>query len=74
MQTYKFDTHIDNNGVIILPENLNLKDLDVNVIISINNNEKNEYTIDDFVNEWKGVLSGIDPDKAKYDYLMEKHK
>lgn len=74
MITYKFDTHIDNNGVIILPENLNLKDLDVNVVISIKNEENIKYTVDDFVNEWKGVLSGIDQDKAKYEYLMEKHK
>lgn len=74
MQTYKFDTHIDNNGVITLPENLHLKDLDVNVIISVKNEENIKYTVDDFVNEWKGVLSGIDQDKTKYEYLKEKHK
>jgi hypothetical protein len=72
MQIYKFDTHIDNNGIITLPENLNLKDLDVEIII--NTKDKNKITGKEFVKKWKGIAKGVDPDKAKFDYLMEKHK
>ena len=28
--------------------------------------------IDSFLRKWKGVLKGVDPDDAKYRYLLEK--
>ena len=28
----------------------------------------------DFVKKWKGIAKDVDPEKAKYDYLMVKHK
>ena len=28
----------------------------------------------DFVKKWKGIAKDVDPDKAKYEYFLEKYK
>ncbi|GGH17554.1 hypothetical protein [Pedobacter zeae] len=75
MEAYKFKAKVSENGTIIVPEGFDVKNKEVEVIIL---DEVIQHTpkksMKEFLDKFSGVLEGIDPDKAKYDYLMDKHK
>jgi hypothetical protein len=75
MEAYKFKTKVSENGTISVPEGFDVKNKEVEVII-LNEATKNtpKKNMKEFLEKFSGILEGIDPDKAKYDYLMEKHK
>ena len=75
MEAYKFKTKVSENGTIIVPDVFNFKNKEVEVTI-IGETAQNEpkRSMKDFLDKFSGVLKGVDPDKAKYDYLMDKHK
>lgn len=75
MEAYKFKAKVSENGTIVVPDGFDIKNKEVEVIILdevIQNAPKKKMK--DFLDKFSGVLEGIDPDKAKYDYLMDKHK
>ena len=75
MQVYRFETHISKNGVIQLPSNQQLNDLDVEVIILTKPSFKpNRNASADFVNKWTGFLSNANVEDSKAQYLGEKYK
>ncbi|UKT62803.1 hypothetical protein [Pedobacter mucosus] len=75
MGAYKFKTKVSENGTIVIPDRFNVKNKEIEVIISDDINlDKPKKNIKEFLDKFSGILEGIDPDKAKYDYLMEKHK
>ncbi|TCD10224.1 hypothetical protein EZ449_10400 [Pedobacter frigidisoli] len=75
MEAYKFKAKVSENGTIVVPDGFDVKNKEVEVIIldevNLGRPKKN---MKEFLDKFSGVLEGIDPDKAKYDYLMEKHK
>jgi len=75
MEAYKFKTKVSENGTISVPEGFDVKNKEVEVII-LNEATKNtpKKNMREFLDKFSGILEGIDPDKAKYDYLMDKHK
>lgn len=75
MKVYRFETHISKNGVIQLPSNQQLNDLDVEVIILTKPSFKpNRNASADFVNKWTGFLSNTNVEDSKAQYLGEKYK
>lgn len=75
MEAYKFKTKVSENGTISVPEGFDVKNKEVEVII-LNEVVQNapKKSMKEFLDKFSGILEGIDPDKAKYDYLMDKHK
>lgn len=74
MEAYKFKAKVSENGIIVVPEGLNVKNKEVEVIIldevvSINSNKN----MNSFLEKYAGILKGIDADQAKWEYLKEKH-
>lgn len=79
MDAYKFETTIQQDGVIQLPEMSHFKDREVEVFIILKNPAKElhvekKQTIDQFLDKWTGSLKGVDPDNAKLQYLTGKYK
>ncbi|MET4082257.1 bifunctional DNA-binding transcriptional regulator/antitoxin component of YhaV-PrlF toxin-antitoxin module [Pedobacter sp. UYP30] len=75
MEAHKFRTKVSENGTIIIPDNFDVKNKEVEVIIlNPASQNKTKKSMKIFLGKFSGVLEGIDSDKAKYDYLMEKHK
>lgn len=75
METLKYSTKIDSNGMLQVPINSNYFGQEVDIIIipkqeiiRKNNSAKN------FVKKWAGFLKGTDTEDSKYNYLMEKYK
>ncbi|WP_055431179.1 hypothetical protein [Candidatus Symbiothrix dinenymphae] len=80
MQTYKYDTRISEEGVITLPFEPQLFNMEVEIIIVPKPQpvkKEKEYSALDFVRDWTGIFKNMtdeELDNAKYEYLMEKHK
>ena len=80
MQTYKFTTRISENGIISLPNEPELFNTEVKIIIvPIPKKEAREekYTAKDFLNEFSGCLKDLpekDTDDLKNEYLKRKHQ
>lgn len=75
MRTYKFTTKISDNGTIKLPDNPDLFDKEVEIVIFTKPSKKSKQPkATEFVKKWAGFLLNVDPDKSKYDYLMDKYK
>jgi hypothetical protein len=76
---YKFDTKISNEGIISLPFEPQLFNMDVELIIVPKEKtirKKDKYTALDFLKEWSGAFKDNDDEinDARYEYLMEKYK
>lgn len=75
MKTYRFSTRITARGTIEIPEMPELLDKEVEVIIvSIEEGKRQQKNARLFVEKWAGFLQDSDTDKAKFEYLSEKHK
>lgn len=75
MKAYKFKTKVSEKGTIRVPDDTNLRDQEVEVII-ISTKEENgsKMKASEFVNKWAGFLSDSDTDQSKRDYLTEKYR
>jgi hypothetical protein len=75
MQAYRYETRIDQNGMIQLPCNPQLINQDVEIIVLPKQGLKlKNISSVDFVNKWAGFLSNADIEDSKYQYLNEKYK
>ncbi|GHV68662.1 hypothetical protein FACS1894199_16240 [Bacteroidia bacterium] len=79
MHTYKFDTRISEDGVITLPFEPQLFNMEVEIIIVPKPQPiiKEQTAVDKFLETWSGAFKSLtdeELDNAKYEYLMEKHK
>jgi hypothetical protein len=75
MKAYRFFTKISNSGTIQLPNNPDLFDQEVEIIVlPKKKNTKVPMKASDFVNKWAGFLEGTDIENQKFDYLSEKYK
>ncbi len=80
MEAYKFETTIQKDGVIQIPEIAELVHQRVEVFVVINPTDQEETTkqpsqsMKAFLNKWRGVLRDSDPDELKSRYLQEKYR
>ncbi len=77
METYKFETIVRENGVIQIPRIACLARQRVEVIVMVSPTSEQEtekvYTVDRFLDKWRGFLKDADPDELKSQYLQEKY-
>lgn len=77
MEAYRFETIVQKNGIIQVPEIANLAYKQVKVFIMVNPTiqEKLEKpcAVDVFLDKWQGFLKGVNPDETKRNYLEEKY-
>jgi len=75
VESYKFSTKIDNDGKIELPDQPQLSDKQVDVIIiPKQKSSKHKISADEFVKKWSGILENKDIDRSKWNYLKDKHQ
>ena len=75
MRTYRFTTKISEEGNIQVPTGSMLLNEEVEVIIRQRTQPRpNEMTASEFVNKWRGFLTNVDPEQAKYEYLSDKYR
>lgn len=76
MEAYKFKTKVSENGTIAVPEEFDVKNKEVEVII-LDNPIKipaiEKMTGKEFVKKYAGMFNDIEADQAKWEYLKEKH-
>ena len=77
MEAYKFQTTVQENGVIQIPEIANLVHQQVEIFVVVNPptelEARERQTIDRFLNKWRGFLKDADPEDLKARYLQEKY-
>jgi len=70
MQVYKFETRVSKKGLIKLPKNIQLSDMEVEIIIvPKKENRPSTFNASYFLEKWTGFLSNTDTDDLKYRYL-----
>ena len=75
MKSYKFKTKVSNEGTIQVPQDSDLRNQEVEVIVISSKMERMpKMNASDFVNKWAGFLSDEKTDQAKENYLMNKYK
>ena len=75
MKAYKFKTKISGNGTIHVPDDSDLYDREVEVIIiSEKYDRDSNMKASEFVNKWAGFLTESKTGQSKLDYLTEKYK
>jgi len=76
MKAYKFKTKVSGEGTIHVPNESDLRDREVEVIIISESEEAtgSNMKASDFVNKWAGFLSDSETDQSKLEYLTEKYK
>lgn len=76
LQVYKFDTIIQKNGIIRIPEFKQFIDCEVELFVVIKKKTpaNSELSATSFVNRWAGFFKSDDADDARYSYLTEKYK
>lgn len=77
MEAYKFETVIQENGVIQIPEISKFADHQAEIFIVVKPKPKpkaaTQQTVNDFLDKWRGLLEELDPDELKDRYLQEKY-
>ncbi len=78
MEAYKFKTTVQKDGTIQIPEISGLANRRVELFIVVERPEQEQegavgHDTDRFLDKWTGVLEGLDADRLKQDYLLEKH-
>jgi len=77
MQAYKFETIVQENGIIQIPEMAKLAHHEVDIFIVVrpkmNTPTKKQQDIKNFLSKWRGFLKELDPDELKSQYLQEKY-
>ncbi|MBC8182708.1 hypothetical protein H8E88_16530 [candidate division KSB1 bacterium] len=82
MDAYKFETTVQKDGIIKIPEIRNLINQRVEVFIVEKKNHQNntipaEFSFEEFSRKWRGFLKGAKIEKYKNDhikYLQEKYQ
>lgn len=77
MQAYKFETTVQENGVIHIPKMTGLVHQRVEVFVVVSSSAEQEtrqsQAVDIFLEKWTGFLKGFDADELKLQYLQEKY-
>ena len=77
METYKFETMIQENGVIQIPEMAPLAHRRVEIFVVVSpvarQVSKQSQTLGAFLSKWRGFLQGFNLDELKLGYLQEKY-
>jgi len=77
MEAYKFETTIQKNGVIQIPEIAKWAQQRVDVFVVIHPTSRPDVelalSVKNFLNRWRGFLKGYDPDKLRTQYLQGKY-
>jgi predicted ATP-dependent Lon-type protease len=77
MEAYKFETTIQEDGVIQIPEMARWANQRVEVFLVISpslvREAKTSPSITAFLDRWHGFLKGHDPDQLRAQYLQEKY-
>lgn len=74
MGTYKFKAKVSENGTILVPDGFDIKNKEVEVIILDEATQGTpKKSMKEFLDKYSGILKGVDPDQAKWEYLKEKH-
>jgi hypothetical protein len=75
MKTFKFETTISKDGVVHIPDNFNLKEENVEIIIFTKKKySKKKINTTEFIDRWAGFLKNKNIDRSKSDYLYKKYK
>lgn len=77
MEAYKFEATVQENGIIQIPKMASLahQRIEIFVVVSLTTREETKpaQSLVTFLDEWRGVLKGFDPDKLRFQYLQEKY-
>ena len=78
MEAYKFETTVEENGIIRIPEISQFAHCDVEIFLVFKYPEHPHETarqrrVEQFLDKWTGALKGSEPDEAKRDYLRGKY-
>jgi hypothetical protein len=78
METYKFRTTVEEDGVIRIPEIARLAHQDVEVLVVVGADAEPQADrargMQEFLDKWQGFLRGYDADELKARYLREKYE
>ena len=78
METYKFRTTVQEDGVIRIPEIARLAHQNVEVFVVVDSDatlqKDRARGMQDFLDKWQGFLKGYDADELKAQYLREKYE
>ena len=76
MKAYKFETTVQDNGVIRIPEMIKLANQRVEVFVVVSStmtqDTRSTQPIAKFLEKWRGLLKDFDPSELKSQYLQEK--
>ncbi len=77
MKAYKFETTVQENGIIQIPEMARLAYQRVEIFVVVSPSAEQETrqapSVDVFLEKWRGFLRGLDLDELKLQYLQEKY-
>ena len=77
MKAYKFETTVQENGIIQIPEMARLAYQRVEIFVVVSPTAEQQtrqvQTVDAFLDKWRGFLRGLDLDELKLQYLQEKY-
>lgn len=77
MKAYKFETTVQENGVIQIPEISRLAHQQVEVFVVVSESTAQEtepmQSVAAFLKRWRGILKDLDADELKSQYLQEKY-
>ena len=82
METYTFETTVQENGAITIPERARWANRRVKVVLVIHPSrgaspgEETERTasVSAFLDTWRGLLKDLDPDQLRAEYLQDKYE
>jgi hypothetical protein len=77
MEAYKFETTVEKDGTIRIPEMSGLADRVVELFVvmkqPVEKPSGSLLLVDRFLDRWAGVLEGENPEQLKDAYLQEKY-
>lgn len=78
MEAYKFETTVEENGIIHIPEISRFAHRHVEIFLVFEYPESQpekarQQSVEQFLDKWTGFLKGSDPDEAKLQYLRGKY-
>ena len=76
MQNHIYETKVLENGILKIPEIKNIVNHKVKIILIDENENSKEETMafKNFLKKWMGIIKGVDSEKLRFEYLMEKYK
>ncbi len=78
MEAYKFETTVEEDGIIHIPEIARFAHRNVEIFLVFEYPETppesaHQHRVEQFLDKWTGALKGSEPDEAKRDYLRGKY-